>query len=236
MTIPGNKDFLEVLRHLNKDNINNDSELRDRFFDSLMVLDTNCPEYLENLSDSYSQHIERDWQDSPVKGFVLSQNYSNEIYNQLTDHLVEDRIDSLYVDRHNAPYLVTYVGAMKGVKKLVSEEPNHFAFFKQQLLLGLITRYANDYQGIAYPERLSQLVGIYAEHKEGLEPIGEIPRIIDEEYLTAIQPRSLSSNKILHETANLIDRTYPKTYDQYFDFNQESRYASNEYEQAKAHK
>ena len=71
MTEKTQGDFLDVLRFLNKENVNETSELRDKFFQSLMVCADNSPEYLDRLSDTYFIEFEKEYMKSSTKNFQL---------------------------------------------------------------------------------------------------------------------------------------------------------------------
>ena len=59
MSVKEDRDFLDILRFLNKENINQSPELRDSFFKSLMVCANDAPEYLGSLSDAYFRGFEK---------------------------------------------------------------------------------------------------------------------------------------------------------------------------------
>lgn len=215
MSLNNEKDFLDVLRVLNKDNVNDLDEVRDKFFDSLMVCDEDCPLYLEDLSNSYSSEFAKQFEGNLAKDFLLSNVFGTQIKNQLTDNVIEDRGSCLYIDDKSAASAVTYVGSIKGMKKLVSESSVHFDFFKQQLLMGLIIRYSNNVaSGREKDEsRLNKLIQIYAEHIRGMNVDGDIPMILDDIYLLRLKDSrnsgSLSGDEYLKLVNDLIDRIYP---------------------------
>lgn len=66
MSVKEDRDFLDILRFLNKENVNQYPELRDNFFKSLIVFSNNVPEYLEKLSDSYFRGFEKEYMASIV--------------------------------------------------------------------------------------------------------------------------------------------------------------------------
>lgn len=208
-------DFLDILRFLNKENINQYPKLRDSFFKSLMVCANDAPEYLGSLSDAYFSEFEKEYMGNIAKNFMLSNLFGNEIKNQLTDHLIQDKVNYLYIDGRNAAHVLTYVGSIKGMRSLIETSSAHFDFFKESLLRGLMTRYCEDFASgrDKNPLRLSKLIGIYAEHIRHLEPSEEIPMIIDDEFLYELMDcrnnggvNSKDSYRAVH---NLINRKFP---------------------------
>lgn len=177
-------DFLNILRLLNKENINQSSSLRDSFFKSLMVCDNNILEYFNNLTDIYYKGFEKQYKGNIAKNFILSTLFGNEIKNQLTDNLIKDKITCLYIDNCNASYVLTYVGSIKGMRKLIETSPNYFDFFKESMLNGLITRYCNNFVSGKEKNisRLNKLVVIYLEHFGYFEEKEENLMILDEEF------------------------------------------------------
>lgn len=99
------------------------------------------------------------------------------------------------------------------MRKLVEREPDHFRFFKESLLRGLIIRYCNDFASGRNIERLNKLLAIYAEHLRNLEPTEEISMVIDEEFASELKAKkkygSLDSKDSLSTVERLIDRKYP---------------------------
>lgn len=213
MSFNENKDFLDNLRVLNKININQSPEIRDNFFQSLMVCADNAPSYLAGLSDGYSEAFEKEYDGKVAKDFLLSSLYGNEVRRQLTDHLIQDRESCLYIEARSSAHAVTYCGSVKGMEKLVKKTPDHFGFFKESLLRGLIIRYCNDFASGRNVERLNKLLVVYAEHLRNLEPTEEIPMVIDEEFARELKEKkkygSLDSKDSLSAVDRLIDRKYP---------------------------
>lgn len=206
-------DFLDNLRKFNKRNINQNPEARENFFKSLMVCADNAPSYLANLSDGYSEAFEKEYEGNIAKEFLLSSLYGNEVRRQLTDHLIQDRENCLFIEGRSSAYAVTYCGSVKGMRKLVEKAPDHFGFFKESLLRGLIVRYCNDFASGRNAERLNKLLAIYAEHLRNLEPTEEIPMVIDEEFASELKAKkkygTLDSKDSLRTVDKLIDRKYP---------------------------
>lgn len=216
-------DFLENLRTLNYKNINEVPEIRDSFFDSLMVCADNVPDYLEGLSDSYASEIGKPYEGSPVKNFILSNIFGNEIRNQLTDGIIEDKKSNLYINGREAKLVVTYVGAIKGEKKLIAEDATHFDFFKQRLLLGLITRYSRDFATGLNKDltRLNQLITIYIEHTKNIDLRAQTDFIVDEEYLSELISHrnhgTLSQRQCIDTLNSLINRKFPIEKPKYYE-------------------
>lgn len=213
MAIINERDFLDNLRILNKKNINQNTKLRDILFESLMVCADNAPSYLATLSDEYSRAFEKEYEGKVAKDFLLSSLYGNEVRRQLTDHLIQDRENCLFIEGRSSAYAVTYCGSVKGMRKLVEKAPDHFGFFKESLLRGLIVRYCNDFASGRNAERLNKLLAIYAEHLRNLEPTEEIPMVIDEEFASELKAKkkygTLDSKDSLRTVDKLIDRKYP---------------------------
>lgn len=215
MSVKEDRDFLDILRFLNKENVNQYPELRDNFFKSLIVFSNNVPEYLENLSDSYFRGFEKEYMTSIVKDFMLSNLFGNEIKNQLTDHLIQDRVNCLYIDGRSAAYVLTYVGSIKGMRNLIEISPDHFDFFKECLLRGLINRYCKDFaRGIdKNTVRLNKLIAIYTEHIRHLEQSEEIPMIVDDEFLCELMDcrnhGGVNLEDSFYAVHHLINRKFP---------------------------
>ena len=210
--------FLETLRYLNKYNINNDQKLREDFFKSLMMCDENVPDYLSILSDAYHEGFSKQYEGNIAINYILSNIFGNEITNQLTDEVIEDKGYGLFISRKDAAHAVTYIGSIKGMKKLIEIEPNHFDFFKERLLMGLITRYCNDTirNGIV-SDRLNELIGIYAEHVRNLEISKDIPVIVDKKFIDELKELSYIKSEGCSRTVHsLINRVLPIQRENYF--------------------
>ena len=207
------KEYLDTLRYLNKNNINENQELRDSLFNSLMICDDNTPSYLKGLSDAYYKEFEAEYKDNIAKDFILSSIFSDEIKRQLTDHLIQDNEDCLLISGRGAAHALTYVGAVKGAHSLVKKSPEHFAHVKLSLLCGLIIRYCKDLgcgRNNVLP-KLNKLIVIYAEHIRGIEPTEDIPMIIDEGFLNEIKENqyNVNSKNALDAVNHLVWRKYP---------------------------
>ena len=210
MIINKKRDFLDVLRFLNNKNVNQNPELRDNFFKSIMVCEEHVPEYLEDFSNQYAKSVEKEFEERTVSLAVL---YGDQIRRNLTDNLIEDRGDCLYIDGRKAPSIIAYFGSVVGMKKLVEQQDNLFGILKTDLLSGLIKRYCNDFVSGKNAERLNKLLVIYAEQIKNLEPTADIPIIIDEEFANELKGKKkcgiLSSEDCLEAANNLIERKYP---------------------------
>lgn len=206
-------DFLDTLRYLNSKNINNSKELKDNFFDSLMVNVENIPEHIRGLAESWIKNKKKEY-DGIARDWLLNNVYCTQASIQLTDGMIEDRIDSLYLDDREGHYTLMYIASVKGEKELVETHPEGFDYFKQQILLGLITRYANNIGTRAEDRiRLAKLVNMYIEqqietqyaieHKEQLESY------IDDEFIEEIKKAKngiLGIDKILSILTSLLRR------------------------------
>ena len=216
-------DFLENLRNLNCENINELPEIRDAFFNSLMVYSEQSPSYLKVLSDAYSKDMGKPYEGSPVKTFVLSKIFGNEIRNQLTDGIIEDKTSCLYTSERCAKHAVTYIGSIKGTKEIVCENATHFNFFKQSILQGLIVRYCHNYASGLNRDttRLNQLINIYVEHIRRKGLYDSIDTIIDEEFLNGLTSSrnngTLSQKEIFAIINKLINRKFPIENHSYYD-------------------
>lgn len=222
-----NKDFLDELRQLNKDNINEDKERRDTFFDKLMVTSNDAPFYLEHLSSTFAAEFDKQYEGNIAKDYILLDIFCEQIANQLQDNLIKDKISHLHIDKKSAAYAVSYVGSIKGMKILVDKHGAHFDFMKKSILSGLIIRYSNELQNknIRNIERLNKLVAIYIEHTMNKELSKNITRVIDEEFINEIisskndnalyTSMSYISTKAIN---NLIDRKYRSNSSDYSDY------------------
>lgn len=76
----------------------------------------------------------------------------------------------------------------KGMKKIIEQAPQHFDFFKQNLLTGLITRYCKEIiRSEESKEKLNKVVVIYAEHIRHLDTFKNIDVIIDQEFINELK-------------------------------------------------
>lgn len=119
-------DFLDELRFLNKDNINKDVNKRNVFFDKLMIIGSNAPDYLSHLSSAYASGFDKQFDGNPAKEYILSNIFCTQIQNQLQDYMIEDRINDLYIDKKAGAYAVSYIGSIKGMKTLVESSSDFF--------------------------------------------------------------------------------------------------------------
>lgn len=181
------KDFLDILRFLNRDNINDNPDVRDSFFKSLMIYYDDVPDYLDSLSDAYYVEFDKKYVNNLARYYLIASVLSKSIESQLSDHLIEDRGNGLYISGKNAANVVMYVGSIKGIKKLIEKDSVHFDFFKQKLLMGLIIRYAKDYVSGREKDitRLNKLVSLYVEHVKELEIDEDM--ILDDDFLKKLK-------------------------------------------------
>lgn len=181
------KDFLDILRFLNRDNINDNPDVRDNFFKSLMIYYDDVPDYLDSLSDAYYVEFDKKYVNNLARYYLIASVLSKSIESQLSDHLIEDRGNGLYISGKNAANVVMYVGSIKGIKKLIEKDSVHFDFFKQKLLMGLIIRYAKDYVSGREKDitRLNKLVSLYVEHVKELEIDEDM--ILDDDFLKKLK-------------------------------------------------
>ena len=210
-----NSDFLDELRFLNKDNINKDVTKRDAFFNKLMIIGSNAPDYLSHLSSAYASGFDKQFDSNPAKEYILSNIFCTQIQNQLQDYIIEDRINDLYIDKKAGAYAVSYIGSIKGMKSLVEFSSDFFDSLKKSILIGLITRYSLELQNGSNKniERLNKLVVIYIEYITNIELSSDIPMVIDKEFIKDITSykNNISINPIrlsIIATHNLIDRKY----------------------------
>ena len=180
-------DFLDILRFLNRDNINDNPDVRDSFFKSLMIYYDDVPDYLDSLSDAYYVEFDKKYVNNLARYYLIASVLSKSIESQLSDHLIEDRGNGLYISGKNAANVVMYVGSIKGIKKLIEKDSVHFDFFKQKLLMGLIIRYAKDYVSGREKDitRLNKLVSLYVEHVKELEIDEDM--ILDDDFLKKLK-------------------------------------------------
>lgn len=219
-------EFLEILRYLNKDNINNEPKLRDEFFERLMVCDENVSDYVSVLSDAYHEGFRKQYIDSIAINYLLSEIFCNEIERQLSDNMMEVDKNSIRIPAKSSAYAVTYVGSVKGMKKIIELAPQHFDFFKQTLLMGLITRYCKDItRSESNKEKLNEVVGIYVEHIKHLDTSKNIPVIIDQEFIDDLKKMTyINSKECIKAVHKLINRAFP--------IKKEKSFYQNEYDDA----
>lgn len=181
------KDFLDILRFLNRDNINDNPDVRDSFFKSLMIYYDDVPDYLDSLSDAYYVEFDKKYVNNLARYYLIASVLSKSIESQLSNHLIEDRGNGLYISGENAANVVMYVGSIKGIKRLIEKDSVHFDFFKQKLLMGLIIRYAKDYVSGREKDitRLNKLVSLYVEHVKELEIDEDM--ILDDDFLKKLK-------------------------------------------------
>lgn len=208
-------DFLDELRFLNKDNINEDINKRNILFDKLMVIASDAPDYLSHLSSAYAAGFDKQFKDNIAKEYILSNIFCTQIQNQLQDSIIEDRISELYIDKNSGAYSVSYIGSIKGMKTLVESFGEHFNSLKKSLLIGLITRYSMEIQNNNNKniDRLNKLVVIYLEHIMNIKLSNDIPMVIDEEFIKEIVSNKDNINvsnvrASIIAVHNLIDRKY----------------------------
>ena len=131
---------------------------------------------------------------------------------QLSDHLIEDKGNGLYISGESAANVVMYVGSIKGIKRLIEKDSVHFDFFKQKLLMGLIIRYAKDYVSGREKDitRLNKLVSIYVEHLKEIEVDEDI--ILDDDFLKKLKNYKnygiIDSETIEKEVNRFVSRKY----------------------------
>lgn len=225
-------DFLDELRLLNKDNINKDGNKRDAFFDKLMVIGNDAPDYLSHLSSAYATRFDKQYQDNIAKDYILLNIFGTQIQNQLQDNLIEDRINDLCIDGNGGAYAVTYIGSIKGMRTLIESSSKYFESLKKSILIGLITRYSMELQNSNKRniERLNKLVVMYIEQNMNIEMSRDIPMVIDDEFIKEIlsNKNNISLNKThlsVMATHNLIggkycnDRKYSNSKNYYLESN-----------------
>ena len=205
-------DFLEILRYLNKNNINNEQNLSDELFKKLMICDVHCKPYLAELSDSYHKGFRKEYENNQAINYILTRIFCNEIERILATNTLEINKDCIRIPAQSSAYAVTYVGSIKGMKKIIDLEPYHFDTFKEKLLIGLITKYCKDIiRNEKNKEELNKVIWLYAECIRKLEISKNIPTIIDQEFIDELKKLFLVDNNhcwsIVHK---LIDRKLPR--------------------------
>ena len=180
-------DYLDTLRYLNSKNINDSKELKDKFFDLLMVNADKFPEHIKGLTITWREGFEKEYA-GEMQNWLINNLYTFQIAYQLRDTMIEDQIDCLYLDERNAHHTLTYLASIEGEKELVEKHPLGFESFKQYFLLGLITRYANyAINRNEHIERFNKLVNMYVEQQLqrqfNIETQKQLDSYIDEEFL-----------------------------------------------------
>lgn len=206
-------ELLEILRYLNKDNINNEPKLRDELFKKLMICDENVSDYVPTLSDAYYEEFRKQYEGNVAINYLLSEIFCKEIERQLTYDTMEVDRNYIKIPAQSSAYVVTYVGSVKGMKKIIEQAPQHFDFFKERILMGLITRYCKEDVDLLthVSGRLSKVVGIYAEHIRHLDIFKPIPTIIDQEFIDELKKLPyIDSKECWRAVHKLIDRALPK--------------------------
>ena len=210
------KDLLDTLRYLNGENINESKELKDNFFDLLIQNQENLPPHIKGLAQAWVNGYKKQYE-GLAGNWLLNNLYVFQIARQLSDTMIKDEIDSLYLDERTAQHTLTYLASIQGQKELVEEEPQTFDTFKHYFLLGLITRYAN--YGLLKSEnknRFEKLVNIYVEQqlqrRYNIEEQEHLISYIDDEFMKeTIQSLKLSLdiNKMESILYNLVQRNSP---------------------------
>lgn len=206
-------DLLDTLRYLNSKNINESKEFKDNFFDSLIQNYENLPHHIKELSKAWIEGFKKQYS-GLARNWLLSNTYVFQIAYQLTDMMIKDEYDCLYLDERNAHHTLTYLASIQGEKELVEEEPLVFESFKQYFLLGLITRYARyALTRNEYKNRFEKLVNIYVEQqlqrKYKAEPQEQLTSYIDEEFISEAKEElktGININKMDIILSHLVER------------------------------
>lgn len=206
-------DYLDTLRVLNSGNINQSIEFKNYFFDSLISNEEFLPEHVKELSISWKDAMKKQ-SNGEFKNYILNNIYVFQIARQLTDMMIEDKIDSLYLNSKNAHHILTYLGSIQGEKELVEIHPQGFDVFKQYFLLGLITRYSSYVVRTGeYESRFYKLVNIYIEQqlvkRFGIEQQEELNSYVDEKFINDVKKANeefIDINKIDSILMNLLKR------------------------------
>lgn len=211
-------DFLDILRFLNSENINQDPDLRKRFFGSLMKCDENTSELIVSLSHSYCTSFEKKFEDQytpDISASALANFFLGKIRSYLPSQFIEDRTNCLFVVKGDLTNSIYYLGSIKGMKRLIEKIPSYFDTLKKALIESLMIKYCAHFieQPSETPVRLIKLIGIYYEFIRNLEPSEQIPTILDEEFLKELslctRKGKLDSRKCLNSIENLINRKFP---------------------------
>ena len=177
-------DFLDTLRYLNKDNINEKEDVREQFFASLMQYDQDFPSYIDDISKTYQNEAEERFKNSNNKDVSLTNIFSKRIRRNLTSESIEDKVDCLLLDSDITSDVISYIGSIKGMEDIIKRRPESFDTFKQNILLGLITRYSKRMIETTnkYPSRLKQLIEIHNICSEQTDLTSDLSDYIDSEY------------------------------------------------------
>lgn len=217
------RDFLDVLRELNSDNINDNPEKRDDFFKSLYgyayyIYYREGHEYRENFEHS-------------INLFEYKYTNPNEFYNKrileirlflLTARFM-DMINHLDTNCDNSnmhrPSHVAemYAVAIETIRKFVTNNyPEYFSKFKEDFLGYLIYNYCYNYREFSdkdkfkerinilgdgfdarkkeYLTRLNKIIVIYAETIGYLTIEDEVPYLIDDLFINEIRNNRIYRN------------------------------------------
>ena len=178
--------LLDTLRYLNEENINDNPELRDRFFDSLIDLGSyrldngKAEESVKRWMNHYDELIfgenNRLLACDVVNYLCRELLYFNKDYLTITDTSIKFNVDELWFE-----VLGQYKCIIIGLKRLVKSHPCVFFEIKKTLLeiFFLKTYYTILKDKVNELNELNRLIMLYAEHLKVLEPFGEIPVILD---------------------------------------------------------
>lgn len=215
MTLDWNRDFLDVLRELNADNINMLLQERDKFFKSL-YWGIECNETLLEKNFKFKR-----------EQYILPNSYFNDkmkqIFYSLKEHQRNDIVDLgsyLYWGRSKD---VLYACGIEAIRDFIEKyHPEYFQSFKEKILEFLIYAYCDGYCererssfGIGryylpeeYDARLNKIIAIYAETIGFLKFTNEIPIVVEKEFLQKISKGvRWSFDELLNEIKNMLGRT-----------------------------
>lgn len=215
--------FVEKLRYLNSENINENKTLRDEFFSSLMRHDE-LKDYVIILAKSWSDGMEKDClemtKDEKIAEYLFNQKCTDAIKHDLSIGFFEEREDGIYIPYASSSLAPTYIGGIFGASELVKRSPNHFVHIKNNILEGLIIRHCNllgsRYENVEY---LDELLSIYlepnVESRLGEKLSEPLKSIIDDEFISQMigaKKNSSIRNEFNKAIIRLLNRKYPYTH------------------------
>ena len=186
------RDFLDVLRVLNVENINNNFKLCDDLFDLLFKNLYTGKRYIEGLTKDYSDSLHKPMIaggfDELQASFDVNTRVSREIKLRLIVGDLVDKDGSLDFGVEVGANDVFVAGMLMTVHDAVKKCSRNFRNFKSYFLQGLIAFHAKEVfraKEVFSPEetaRLNKVILIYVEHCFDMPLLEPMPYILDDEF------------------------------------------------------